>query len=255
MATKAGKPTTQKTTVSTNVDFSDYQGMGFENQTSDDVLIPFLNVLQSNSPEVDDVTGAKPGMLYNTASGKLYTELVFVPCLTQHSFVEWRPRDAGGGFVNRHGIHDPIVLEAKANAERFGKNKTPNGNDLVETFYIYGIYEEGQEFEPFILSCSSTKISAYKAINYKWRKFKLNGAKVPLFANLTKISTVKDENQYGKFFNINLSPARGDDLESSFITPDTPIFKAGMELYKMVESGRAKPGEQGQEFADDAGPF
>ncbi len=66
-----------------SLDLEQYAGQGFENTTSQDLPTPFLNVLQSNSPQIDEdderyVEGAKAGMFYNTAAGELFKTLVCV---------------------------------------------------------------------------------------------------------------------------------------------------------------------------------
>ena len=121
-------------------DYGTDSGAGFENQTQDDYQIPFLNQLQALSPEISGskdelVTGAKNGMFINSVSKKLYEEPVIVPCITKHSFIEWRPRKEGGGFVAEHAIDSPIVAGAKAAAAGdITKLRTEAGNELIDTF-------------------------------------------------------------------------------------------------------------------------
>ena len=115
-------------------DYGDMAGNGFENQTNEDVAIPFLNLLQPMSPEVDKdedtyIKGATAGRMINSVTKELFPEegVFVVPCDTQHVFVEWVPRTEGGGFVGIHQINDPIVLAAKEAATEYGKFKTEGG--------------------------------------------------------------------------------------------------------------------------------
>ena len=46
-------------------------GAGLEHMDKEDFALPFLRLLASNSPEVSDVEGARPGMFYNSVTGQL----------------------------------------------------------------------------------------------------------------------------------------------------------------------------------------
>ena len=55
----------------------DHAGAGLENVDSESIAIPFLRVLQSNSPQCDEaqaefMEGARPGMFLETVSGELF---------------------------------------------------------------------------------------------------------------------------------------------------------------------------------------
>ena len=90
--------------VSTYVDYGDHAGKGFENQTQDDVAFPFLTVLQGGEKGMEDVVDAKPGKLFNTITRQLYDQVELVPAITEHCYVEWVPREKGGGFVGVHAL-------------------------------------------------------------------------------------------------------------------------------------------------------
>ena len=44
---------------------------GFDNMGQDDFALPFLRLLTNTSPEVGEVDGAMPGMIYNSVTGQL----------------------------------------------------------------------------------------------------------------------------------------------------------------------------------------
>src|ERR1043165_469587 len=85
-------------------DYGEHAGAGFETVKSSDLSIPFLQVLQSNSPQVEDQKpeGSQPGLIFNSVTGELSTKVVFQPVYTQDMYVEWVPRNKGGGFVEAH---------------------------------------------------------------------------------------------------------------------------------------------------------
>lgn len=114
---------------------------GYEHQTTDDAATPWLVLLQQMSPVVAQkkLEGADAGLFMNTVTQSLHKEVAFVGSTTRHEFVEWKDRDAGdGGLVGRHEIDSPVVAKAKAEC-KFGEYKTPEGNDLVETYYVFGV--------------------------------------------------------------------------------------------------------------------
>lgn len=252
-------------------DYADYEGAGYEDQTQDDLAIPFLGLLQALSDQIEPVTeggieGAKAGMFYNTVTDEIFDGaegVLFVPCKTQHVFVEWVPRDAGGGFVAVHDPKSEIVAQAKAESDEFGKYKVGE-NDLVETFYVYGVKVEEDPNGPAelaVLAFTSTKIKVYKRWNTKLSMFTLkteDGRKIkpPMFAHLTRMTSVKTENNKGKFYTPVMSPANGN-VRDSLIGPQDPRFEAASDCKDMVDSGAARASyetQDGTDTADDANP-
>jgi len=53
-------------------DFEQDAHAGFDNMNQEDFALPFLRLLTNTSPEVGEVEGALPGMIYNTVTGELH---------------------------------------------------------------------------------------------------------------------------------------------------------------------------------------
>lgn len=259
----AGTSVAKKEAASTDLalmDFGDDIGAGFENQTSADFSIPFLGVLQAMSPQVRDpddggIEGARAGMILNTATEEVFggkEGMEFVPALTEHVFVEWVPREKGGGIVARHTADSPVVAKAKAQRGSFGKLQTEQGNDLVETFYMYGVTAfDGEPKEMAVIAFTSTKIKSYRAFNNKVGAFQIkrpDGTKFkpPLFSHVVQLTTVKEKNAKGEFYNIKLSPAKGE-VKSSLIGRDDPRYQAAKEFKELIESGKATAAYESQD--------
>ena len=253
-------PATQpKHEVSTHVhDYGDMSGGGFEGTTHEDFAMPFLNLLQALNPEVGAdgpdkaIDGAKPGMLINSVTKELYDGkegIVFVPVTTQHVYVEWKPRDAGGGIVGRHEIDSDLVTACKKSAEQFGQYKTDEGNDLIETFYMVGYTLESEDAtEPkdiVVVPFSSTKIKVYKRIMQMLRTYK---GRPPLFANRLRITSVAEKNNKGSFFNFDIKPVNGG-VGPSLIPPvlddqPHPLLVFGQHLGEQVRSGTRRMADE-----------
>ena len=237
-------------------DFGDYAGMGWENQTSADMVIPFLGLLQTNSPQVEEgeqrIKGAKAGDMFNTVTQELIEGPVYiVPCCTQHVFVEWVPRVQGGGFVGVHELGSEVVSKAKTNATAFNELKTEAGNDLIETFYIYALLLEGpdstESLSPIVLAFSSTKIKVYKRMMTQLRTVKAN-PQPPMFAYRLEVSSVGDKNKKGSFKNFSLSPV-GNSLADSLNLPDSDyagLLSEGRALVEAILGGHARAAHESQ---------
>lgn len=133
-------------------------GLGFENVSANDVAIPYLKVLQALSPELRGVTkiaGAEEGLIINTVTGQLMKEARIIPCAFKKSYVEWTPREAGGGLVKEHT--DEKILEKTKKNER-NQDVLPNGNLIVTTAYHYVLVLADGGFERALIAMSSTQL-------------------------------------------------------------------------------------------------
>lgn len=222
-------------------------GAGFEGTTSADLSIPFLGILQANSPQVEDKdpTGSESGMLYNTVTRELFKStdgVVFIPCHKEISYVEWVPRNKGGGFVTRHDPNGDIVKNAIAENDGIRIGKLSVGeNELVETHYVYGLTAEkdGVTVNGFaVISFTSTKIKPFR--DWTTAMYTLRG-KPPIFANRAVIRTIKQKNEHGTFYNFRIDPFL-DTWAKSLIDPsaNADLLDEAKSFRKMVISGMAQ---------------
>lgn len=263
--------TKAKSSLPAVYDYGKYAGRGFEDQSPDEIQIPFVALLQDLSPQVTGegeqaIPGAKAGKFFNTVTNEVYDTFEFVPACRQHLFVEWRPRAQGGGFVNRYLRDDPVVGKAISESKEFGKYKTREGNDLVETFYLFGILitPEGGT-QQVCVAFSSTKIKIYKKWNTTVNSFVVpgpGGEKItpPRFAHLVKFTAMRTTNKKGKFYIPTISAAVNGSIRESLLQPNDPRFQAAAKLAEAVEKGVAKVVEEAAATApaeeeDEGRPF
>lgn len=235
--------------------YADYAGAGFENQTSDDYSIPFLQILQALSPQLQENDSLRQGMILNTVTGEVWDGkkgIAFVPATTQHVYVEWKPRDAGGGFVGIHEVHSDLVNHAKEASSEYGKYSTPDGNELIETFYVYGIAldDDGNASEA-VLAFSSTKIKKYKGWMTKAKTIQIplpDGRRIPapLFAHRYRLKTVSEKNNKGQFFNWDAIAFDGENAQQARLLPDDPLFQSAVNIKSMIEQGKARAAYESQ---------
>lgn len=252
-----GKPTNdvakQEANLPAKLDYGDDFGSGYEGMSQEDFSIPFLTVLQGLSPQVageNPIEGAQVGKLFNTVSEEMWdgkTGLIFVPACREHCFIEWLPRDQGGGYVGRHEVGSEIVTRAKQTAEQRNKLKTEAGNDLIETFYLYGMaIDNVGDPAPVVIAFTSTKIKAYRHLMTRLNQVTVGEKKQrpPLFANQVCITTVMEKNTKGTFANFKFSPAK-ETFKSSLLAPDDDLLALARGLKDVVHSGVAKINPEG----------
>ena len=144
-------------------------GSGLGTSTAqEDNLVPLVYVLQTNSPQVnkrDDryIEGAEPGDIWlrNAAQPivKGDSGFLFQPCFFEKDWVEWVPRDQGGGFVGRSKELPPTAkkIADPKNPNRV-KYELPNGNEVKETRNHAGfvIFEDGGAPSPYLIPLTSS---------------------------------------------------------------------------------------------------
>ena len=276
MAVKSKKTKGKKNEIAPREDFAvdttDYEQFdkdGFAGQSSDEITIPFLSVLQGLSPQVNKgqdkfIEGASSGDLVNSVTNAILPEnLLFVPCHKFRQVLRWRKRDAGGGLVDRLAYDDPFVAECKAAAgTSFGKIPVVGDDtqELQEVFYVAGIaYPDGLEGDSFalIISFNSSKIKVYKKWNTAMSSCQVlapSGRKVtpPLFAHAVRLSTVSETNARNEsYFNLAINPANGD-IKSSLLSPESEAFKAALELRPFFQSDDLKMDDESEAQADSS---
>jgi hypothetical protein len=252
--TSLAKADTKKGLVA--YDFGADAGAGIADASQAEMAIPFITILQALSPQVDGdsaLEGAKSGMIFNTVTGQMVDGkegIAFVPATRQHVFVEWVPRGKGGGFVAMHAPNSEVVLASKQAAQEsgaeFGKLVTAEGNDLIETFYLYGVTVEsdGTPTGPAVIAFKSMFIKKYKQTISKLRYLLVagpQGSKVnpPIYANQLLVKSIADSNKKGKFYNFDIGFLNGDGL-SSLMAPTDPAYEAAKDLKASIDAGTAK---------------
>lgn len=198
-------------------DFSADAGAGMEGVRPDDLSIPFLVILQDGSPEVKKthpeyavkgIKGATAGMILNTLTKEIYNPdiekdcVVFVPCFYQKLFVEWKPRESGGGIVKSHP-DDRLLQNTKKNDK--GQDVLPNGNIIQTTAYFFGfVIKDDGEAVRCVIGLSSTQLKKARALLSLASSIKFEGPNgkftPPLFAHKYEASTVPENNEKGSWY-------------------------------------------------------
>ena len=184
-------------------------GTGLEEMTTEDFAIPFIRVLQPLSPQVQKqdgkyVAGASAGDLYNTVTDEIYDGekgISIVPCAYTKKYLEWIPREKGGGLVNPN--HDISILSKCVRDEVTNRFITPDGNEIVETaqFFILVLEDEPQQA---VLAFTSTQLGVARKWSTMLRMARVQNNKgvsvgAPMFAYTYKLTTNTQSNEKGSW--------------------------------------------------------
>lgn len=215
-------------------------GTGLEEASANDYAIPFLRVLQSMSPQLKKSDGqyiaeAQEGNFFNTVTTKVYdgdSGILIIPCAYKKKYIEWIPREKGGGFVSDQ--HDAADL-GKCTKDDSGKFIMENGNQLVETAEYYSlIAEEDSAPEQVLLSLTSSQLR----FSRRWNTM-LNNATVkssslgetvqaPMFAYTYRLTSIPQSNDQYSWMGLSVERAHPTSM---------PLAKVAMEFMKAARQG------------------
>ena len=190
-------------------------GMGMENVGSEDVKIPFLRILQDLSPQVKEgkgeyIQGAKPGMIINSVSKKLYdgrTGINVLRCYYKREFVEWQDRGKGDSApVATYPANSDIIT--KTTRDQLGKDRLPSGNYIEKTASHFVIVT-GDSPSTALISMKSTQLKISRKWNSMMSGIKMNGKNgmfTPAsFSHIYKLKTTQMSNDKGTWFGWEVS--------------------------------------------------
>jgi len=184
-------------------------------QDQADNMVPLVYILQAQSPQCmkknpSYIPGAEAGSIWlrNAPSDPVINGeegMSFQPCFFSKDWVEWIPRDDGGGFVARHPT-DPQhpnecpVKDAKRTEDERNPNRVlytrPNGNEVIETRYHIGrVLKHGDVPLAYVIPLTSTGHS----FSRQWM-FDMNNQDVDCFAKSYRLKTRLRQNKQGEWY-------------------------------------------------------
>jgi hypothetical protein len=243
----------EKTTdlvASSPADFEAFANFGMEDIRTDDMSIPFLRILAQLSPQVNKrdgayVEGAEAGMIYNTVSNEAYdgeAGVLVIPCYYSRRYVEWKPREKGGGYVNSYDVDDKVVHTTYRDDR--GNDILPNGNLLTNTaqFFVLLLSEDGTA-QRCLLTMSSTQLKkARKWVTQMQSRTAMgkNGMFVmPMMSQVYRLRTVEERNDKGSWFGWEIGHVRSLDLST-----EKMVFDMGVSFAQSIRAGEVKVKEE-----------
>jgi hypothetical protein len=210
-------------------------GLGLENVTKDDIMIPRLSILQALSPQVNKrdgayIEGAEQGSIYNNVADSVVdgaTGITVVPISFRKAHLEWKADR--GGFVADHGPSSACLTACERGSR--GEYITSEGNEIVPTseFFVFVINAEG-EYSPASISMSKSQSKKARQWNAMMQGLTIpvQDRRVPAAAFWTayQLTTVPQENDQGAWFGWSIKMLH--DANSGGIIQQHP---AGKEIY------------------------
>ena len=216
-------------------------GTGLEEVTSDDISIPYILVLQALSPQLNKndgkyIKGAEQGNIYDSVLDKAYDGdegIVVVPCYYNKKYIEWAPRETGGGKVKEHDTRE-ILAQCTRNDR--GQMVLANGNYVAETaqFFVMICSEDESEWTQGVISMTSTQLPKAKKWIAQMRQRRVvdnNGNMVdaPMFLFKYRMKTVAEQNDRGSWYGWSIG------LEGP--TTNKAMADEGVKFLKMIKEG------------------
>jgi len=228
---------------------------GFDSMGQEDFALPFLRLLTATSPEVGDVEGAMPGMIYNTVTGQLYDGkkgILVVPCSYLRQYIEWAPRGSGSGApIAMHPATSDIL--SKTHREP-GDNRDylDNGNYIENTanHYVMVLDDAGVP-SPALIVMKSTQLKKSRKWNSMMMSVKLNGKSglytPPMYSQVYRLTTVSESNDKGKWY--------GWEVERVGSVEDVGVYQTAKAFAQSIKAGDVKVKHEGTAPSSEDAPF
>lgn len=220
-----------------NIDWSKFETTGAENIGVQDLQIPYLQIVQKGSPEVDKghkdyatkrIKGVESGDIIDTvtreivfASNKPEKLLEVIPCGYLTMYLEFRDRNQGGGFVAVHT--DPRILTKAKRVDN--KDILENGNELHKSAQYFVLYKDNAGvWRNAILSMKSTQLKKSRNWNSLMTSFRTPDGKgvLPIFARRYFFGTATESSAKGSWF--------GWLIAGSELIPDAALIDQAYQL-------------------------
>lgn len=213
LATGKAVETKKETSVAsvTLASLESLSGRGLQNVSTDTMATPRIKILMQLSPELEEIEGAKAGMIYNTVTQDLYKPdegLRVIPCYFQLQYVEWTDRGQGTGApVHVYDANSDILMKTKRDDQN--KDRLDSGNyiDTCHNHFVLVMDKDGIP-SPAVITFKSTQLKHSKRWNTMMKRQFLKGANgnlfaAPSFAHVYKWSTMKESNDKGTWYGWN----------------------------------------------------
>lgn len=249
-------------------------GSGQENIRVEDLAIPRVYILQSNSPQCKksdpkyikdrgDGRPAEEGDFYNNVTGEVVPAskgLLVVPVFYRREITEWRPRGegagAGGGLVATHGDDEAIFAKTTKGGARGTKDVLANGNELVLTheYYSFVVDPSTGLFYRAVLGFNSTQTKKARRWNTAINQLQVlradgKGSFNPaMFYKSYLMTTAGESNAHGAWMGWVITPSK----DTLALKNGKAIYLAARAFKQAVQAGAIKVAEDGERGSPDS---
>ena len=261
------------TGLASPIDYGEDFGRSFGDVDPSDLLQPIIQLLQTNSKACTKntaqyVPGAEGGAFLNTITREVFDGekgLVLVPCYLTHSWVEWVPHDAGGGFRGRRQwVPGEQPSGTKPDPDgRIGRLLLPDSRtELIDTRYLWCLRLESPEADHpsdvVVFPMTSSKVQPFRHwLNIAATVTNKEGKTAPPYAHRVRLTSKLEANprKGNPYFYSRVLPvtqtvgekSSRDDAMKSLLPKVVkgkdgkealnPVYAAARQLWQDVDSG------------------
>lgn len=234
--------------------FEDDAGTGFAGMSQEDYALPFLRLLTNTSPEVGEVEGAMPGMIYNTVTNELYDGkkgITVIPCAYIRQYIEWAPRGSGTGAPLHIYPATSDILSKTHREPGDNKDYLENGNYIENTanHYVMVVDANGVP-SPALIVMKSTQLKKSRKWNSMMAAVKLQGKNglftPPMYSQQYRLTSQAESNDKGKWY--------GWEIERIGTVEDPSVYASAKAFAQSISAGEVKVKHEGEESSMNA-PF
>ena len=181
-------------------------GAGTDDLTRDDVLIPFIKIIQSNSDQrtpssPNFIEGAGEGDICNTATKELLKGIKFIPLVYDKRWVEWGDREKKEGPVKSHQTSEILSQCFRGENNRLFVRGTQH--TIVETAIFFGLVLTDTWFESVCITMYGSQLRKAKQIMTFAQNDMISGKKgkfrAPLYYRIYRLKTQHEHNVKGQW--------------------------------------------------------
>ena len=234
--------------------FEEDAGTGFAGMSQEDYALPFLRLLTNTSPEVGEVEGAMPGMIYNTVTNELYDGkkgITVIPCAYVRQYIEWAPRGSGSGAPLHIYPATSDILSKTHREPGDNKDYLENGNYIENTanHYVMVVDADGVP-SPALIVMKSTQLKKSRKWNSMMAAVKLQGKNglftPPMYSQQYRLTSQAESNDKGKWY--------GWEIERIGTVEDQSVYASAKAFALSISAGEVKVKHEGEESPLNA-PF
>jgi hypothetical protein len=228
---------------------------GFEGMGQDDLALPFLRLLAANSPEIGELEGALPGMIYNTVTGELHdgkSGITVIPCAYVRQYIEWTPRGQGTGAPVAVYPATSDILSRTIRDKTTNKDYLENGNYIENTANHYVMVLNDGIPEPALISMKATQLKKSRKWNSMMMSVKAQTSSgqfytPPMYSQRYVLTTSAESNDKGKWY--------GWDVAHIGAVTSKEMYEAARKFSQSIAAGAVSVKHSSEESSLDSHAF
>ena len=222
--------------------FEENAGVGFEQATSDDFVLPFIRKVEAMSKcliktHANYIEGASSGQLAHTVMKQCWDKVYMIPVKYDNMLQHYKFPEGSGGWIANYRFDDAQV-PSHSKVEKDGKVfRVPNDQQdsyLQQTFNYIGLFfdPDMNPLGPAILPMEKSQCRTARQFNVLLNSKRItlaDGSKIkaPIFSHIYEITLQSITNDMGSFFSYAYS--------SGEVVTDKELLLEAVELAKTLK--------------------